>query len=419
MASLVVCLPSGAAGPTVSYAYVVSQNGQQMLQQGGATAVLLPALARGSELVAVVPLAALSWHTVDLPSGLGTASPRLRSVLSGLLEDQVLDDVDALHLALAPQISSAPNGQTWVAACNRGWLQGHLQALEAAQRLVARVVPEFAPDLNELQLHALGDAESAWWVMTGKPVNGLMRLPFSSGAMSLLPALNESSDMTAADDQLLPLVFAEPALAERAEQFAQRKVSLMTRPQRWLDAARSQWDLAQFDLARNARSRALKKVSGAFASLLGAPEWRPVRWGAVALLVVNGVGLNVWAWRQSADLATTRAAIESTLTQTFPGVKVVVDAPLQMQREVIALRQASGAVSSGDLEAMLAALGASAQPSMRISSIDFSAGELRVKGSAISPQEAGSLPAELKAKGYAVVVDSDSYAIKTSNLGAQ
>ena len=419
MASLVVCLPSGAAGPTVSYAYVASPNGQQMQQQGSATAVLLPDLARGSELVAVVPSAALSWHAVDLPSGLSTASPRLRSVLSGLLEDQVLDDIDALHLALAPQIGSGPNGQTWVAACNRAWLQSHLQALEAAQRPVSRVVPEFAPDLNELQLHAVGDAESAWWVITGKPVKGLMRLPFSSSAMLLLPALDESSDMTAAGDQLLPLVFSEPALAEQAEQFTQRKVNLMTRPQRWLDAARSAWDLAQFDLARNARSRALKKVSGALGSLLGAPQWRPVRWGAVALLVVNAVGLNVWAWRQSADLATTRAAIESTLTQTFPGVKVVVDAPLQMQREVVALRQASGAVSSGDLEAMLAALGASAQPGMRISSIDFSAGELRVKGLAISPQEAGSLPGELKAKGYAVVVDSDSYVIKTSNLGAQ
>ena len=419
MASLVVCLPSGATGPTVSYAYVASQNGQQMLQQGSATAALLPDLARGGELVAVVPSAALSWHAVDLPKGLSTASPRLRSVLSGLLEDQVLDDVDALHLALALQLGSAPNGQTWVAACNREWLQGHLQALEAAQRPVARVVPEFAPDLNELQLHAVGDAESAWWVMTGKPVNGLLRLPFSSQAMSLLPALNESNDMSAADDQLLPLVFAEPALAARAEQFAQRKVSLMTRPQRWLDAARSTWDLAQFDLARTARSRALKKVSGAFGSLLSAPQWRPARWGAAAMVVVNVVGLNVWAWRQSADLAATRAAIESTFTQTFPGVKVVVDAPLQMQREVTALRQASGAVSSGDLEAMLAALGASAQPGMRIASIDFSAGELRVKGLAISPQDAGSLPAELKARGYAVVVESDSYVIKASNVGAQ
>lgn len=416
MASLVVSLPSASAGPQASYAYVVSPNGQQMQHQGSATAVLLPALARGSELVALIPMAALSWHDVDLPDGLNAASPRLRSVLSGLLEERVLDDVDALHLALAPQTGTAPGGKSWVAACDRGWLQGHLQALEAAQRPVARVVPEFAPDLGELQVHAVGDAESAFWVITGKPVGGLLRLPFSAAALSMLPGRPESGQ-AAADEQPAPLVFAEPVLAAQAEALSQAKVSLITRPQRWLDAARSPWDLAQFDLARSARARAIKKFSGVFANLLRAPEWRPLRWGAALLLVVNVIGLNAWAWRESANLATTRAAIQSTLTQTFPSVKVVVDAPLQMQREVASLRQASGTVSNGDLEAMLSAVGAAAQPALRIASIDFAAGELRIKGQAVSPQEAGSLPAELKAKGYAVVLDSDSFVVKASSQG--
>ena len=419
MASLVVCLPSAQAGPSVSYAYVVSPNGQQVLKQGSATAILLPELARGDELVAVTPSAALSWHAVDLPDGLSATSPRLRSVLSGLLEDQVLDDIDALHLALAPQIGTAPNGQTWVAACDRAWLQGHLQALEAAQRPVARVVPEFSPDLGELQLHAVGEVESACWVMTGKPVDGLMRLPLSAEALSVLPAVLQPSALHGVDDMMPLLIFTEPALASRAEQFAQGKVSLMTRPQRWLDAARSPWDLAQFELARTARSRALKKMSGAFGSLLGAPEWRPMRWGAAALLVVNVLGLNGWAWRQSADLAATRAAIQNTLMQTFPSVKVVVDAPLQMQREVAGLRQASGAVSSSDLEAMLAALGAATQPGMRVSSIDFAAGELRVKGLTDGPQQADNLPAELRAKGYSVLLEGGTYVLKTSSGGSQ
>lgn len=419
MASLVVCLPSALAGPSASYAYVVSPNGLQVLKQGSATAVLLPELARGSELVAVIPSGAMSWHGVDLPDGVSAASPRLRSVLSGLLEDRVLDDIDALHLALAPETGTAPNNQTWVAACDQAWLQGHLQALEAAQRPVARVVPEFAPDVGELQLHAVGDVESACWVMTGGPVDGLMRLPFSSNALSMLPAVLQPSELTGVDD-LMPLsVFAEPALAARAEELAHSKVSLMTRPQRWLDAARSPWDIAQFELTRTARSRAMKKVSGAFASLLSAPEWRPVRWGGLALLLVNVIGLNVWAWQQRADLAETRAAIQNTLTQTFPAVKVVVDAPLQMQREVASLRQASGAVSSGDLEAMLAALGSSSPAGKSATSIDFGAGELRIKGLANSPQEAGNLPAELKAKGYAVVLDSDSLLVKTSAQGSQ
>ena len=419
MASLVVCLPSAQAGPSVSYAYVVSPNGQQVLKQGSATAVLLPELARGDELVAVSPSAALSWHAVDLPDGLSATSPRLRSVLSGLLEDQVLDDIDALHLALAPQTGTAPNGQTWVAACDRAWLQGHLQALEAAQRPVARVVPEFSPDLGELQLHAVGEVESACWVMTGKPVDGLMRLPLSAEALSVLPAVLQPNERHGVDDMMPLLIFAEPALAARAEQFAQGKVNLITRPQRWLDSARSTWDIAQFDLARTARSRAIKKMSGAFGSLLGSPQWRPARWAGLALVVVNVLGLNVWAWRQSADLAATRVAIQNTLMQTFPSVKVVVDAPLQLQREVAGLRQASGAVSSSDLEAMLAALGAATQPGMRVSSIDFAAGELRVKGLTDGPQQADNLPAELRAKGYSVVLEGGTYVVKASSGGSQ
>ena len=417
MSSLVVSLPSVQAGPQASYAYVVSPNGQQMQQQGSATAVLLPALTRGSELVALIPSAALSWHDVDLPTGLSAASPRLRSVLSGLLEERVLDDIDALHLALAPQTGTAPGGKTWVAACDRAWLQGHLQALEAAQRPVARIVPEFAPDLGELQLHAVGDAESASWVMTGKPVGGLMRLPFSSAALSMLPSQAEFGAVDAAVDQTSLLVFAEPALAAQAEALTQGKVSLITRPQRWVDAALSPWDMAQFDLARSARGRALKKFSGVLANLLRAPEWRPVRWGVVTLLVVNVLGLNIWAWRESANLAATRAAIQNTLTQTFPTVKVVVDAPLQMQREIATLRQATGAASGSDLEAMLSVVGAVAQPTMRIASIDFSAGELRIKSQSVSPQESDSLSATLKAKGYSVVLDSGSYVIKTSSQG--
>lgn len=410
----IVCLPSVDAGLSASYDYARSSDGRQStkpLDVGSAAAALLPVPARGAELVVVVPAAALSWHSVELPAGLNAASSRLRSVLGGLLEDRLLDDEEKLHFALAPATGTAPGGQTWVAACDKAWLTGHLQALEAAQMPASRVVPEFAPDTGTLELHAVDGrdgSDSASWVMTGDAVGGLMRLPFSAAALSVIPSVKDQPSLA---------VFAEPALAAQAEQLSQSSVSLMTRPQRWLDATRSAWDLAQFELAQNARARHVKKLGALLGSLLTERQWRPARWGVGVFLVANLTGLNVWAWQQNAQLDTTRAAIQSSLMQTFPSVKVVVDAPLQMQREVNLLRQASGAITGSDLEAMLAALAAAA-PASILKNIEFSAGELRVKGVADSPQDGQSPAVLLKAKGYIGQLDGDTYVVKPSDKAA-
>ncbi len=365
----------------------------------------LPSPGRGFELVAVVPAAALSWHAVDLPEGLSTASPLLRTVLAGLLEDRLLDDLETMHLALAPERRTAANGQTWVAACDKAWLQGHLQLFESSQRPVTRIVPEFAPSQEPLQLHAVGDAESASWIMTGALANGLIRLPFSAATLSLLPQ--------PAENEVWP-VFAEPGLAAATEQMLESKVGLVTRQQRWLDAANSTWDLAQFDLAHSARSRTLKKITVGLGELLYAPQWRPVRWGALGLVLVNLLGLNVWAWQQNRNLAATRLAVQNTLTQTFPAVKVVVDAPLQMQREINVLRQANGTAAADDLEVMLAALSRANSGGRTLSSIDFANGELRIKGLDSDSQALGAVANQLSASGYTAQPEGDTVLIKSA-----
>lgn len=411
MSLLIVCLPSVNAGLSASYDFVQSDAGELLSASprlGSATAALLPAPARGAELVVMVPSLALSWHSVDLPFGLTAASSRLRSVLGGLLEDQLLDEEEHFHFALAPQTGTAPGGKTWIVACDKSWLRGHLQTLEAAQRPASRVVPEFSPDLGPLQLHAVQSSESACWIMTGSAVGGLMRLPFSAAALAVVPGLK---------DQPALAVFAEPALAEKAEQFTHVTASLATTPQRWLDATRSGWDLAQFDLAQSARSRSVKKISGLANGVLRERQWRPARWGVGVFLVANLVGLNVWAWQQNQQLATVRSKIQSSLTQAFPGVTVVVDAPLQMQREVNALGKAAGTMTAGDLEAMLTALGAAA-PASSVNTIEFTAGELRVKGLADNPQTSQSTALALKAKGYSGQFESDTYVVKRADKAA-
>ena len=415
MSLLIVCLPGVEASLSASYGYLQSSDGTQSTQPAGvssATAALLPVPARGVELVVVVPSAELSWHCVDLPSGLGAASSRLRPVLAGLLEDHLLDDEERLHFALAPQIGTAPGGKTWVAACDKAWLKAHLQALEAVQKPASRVVPEFSPDAGPLQLFAVEGIDSANWIMTGAAVGGLMRLPFSEAALSIIPTATLQETVA---------VFAEPAMVTLAEQFTQASVNLVTRQQRWLDAARSSWELLQFDLVRNARSRTTKKISSLASSLLRERQWQPARWGVGVFLVANLVGLNVWAWQQNAQLDGLRAAVVGTLTQTFPAVKVVVDAPLQMQREVNALQRASGTLATGDLEAMLAALAAttsttsSTGSASSITSVDFSGSELRVKGMAANLQTDQNLAVLLKAKGYTAQPEGDAYVVKPAD----
>ena len=59
--------------------------------------------ARDKEVWAVVPAAALSWHCVTLPSGLHKQKNRLLPALQALMEEHLLDEPEAMHLAIQPQ----------------------------------------------------------------------------------------------------------------------------------------------------------------------------------------------------------------------------------------------------------------------------------------------------------------------------
>ena len=396
MSALIVLLPPEPASASAEYEYVVSNDGVAVDRHGSAQAALLPLPARGGvEVVAVVPAARISWHRVELPKGTTIGSPRLRAVLEGLLEDQLLDEPDALHFALPPQVrAGAP---VWVASCDRSWLRAALQSLEAAERPASRIVPEFAPE-GAPALYAMGDPQRPVLVMAG--ADGVLTLPLSAQALPLLPALPESTRCV-----------AEPAVAALAEQVLHHPPQLQQVPQRWLPAAHSDWDLAQFEFSSSGRARAMKKLGTAWADVLAAPQWRAARWGAALLVAVNLIGLNAWAWREHTSLADKREAIRQTLVQTFPNVKVVVDPAVQMEKEVAALRQTTGAISSRDLEAMLGALSGAPLPPRPPSGVEYSAGELRVKGMNLSTEEAGQVTSSLSAQGYSAVQQGDALVI--------
>jgi len=403
MTTLIVTLSPDSADATALYDYLLSPDGSSVGEQSRVPLALLPRVDNAAELVALVAADKLSWHRVQLPKGsLGRrffqegGPARLRAVLEGLLEEELLDETAQLHYALEP--GAGADAPVWVAVCNRDWLRSQLRALEQAGRSVSRVVPEFAPD-------ALGDA----LYVTGEPDRA--QIVFSNGGgVSVWPLSKASVALLNWPDARA--IVAEPAVATLAEQLFKRSVTLQQIGQRRLRAAHSAWDLAQFDLANSSGARTRKRVSESFGSLLRAPRWRATRWALLSLLLVNLAGLNAWAWREHSQINARRAAISEVLTATFPQVRVVVDAPVQMSKEVAALQRSSGAASARDMEVMMAVFGLAAGTRIVPTAVDFSAGELRLKGLRLKPEEVEAIAFKLKPQAYSLGAEADSLVMK-------
>lgn len=347
---------ASADGPTAQLSWVRSGDGQQSLEHGRCAASLLPAEA---EVVLALPVRALSWHRLAVPK---VAASRLRAVLDGLLEERLLSDTNELHFALEP---GARTGQTlWVAACDKAWLRSWLQALEAAGRPVSRIVPMLWPTVDAV--HWAHDSGGHAWLASAS-AEGVRCLPLAA-----MGANSTAADAT--DAQWL----ADPAVAAQAEQALDRRLAPVPLHNWLLRVAQSDWNLAQFDLSLSSGARRGQRLRQALRQFRTAPAWRPARWGLGALLTAQLLGLNVAAWHERSSLDAKRQAVRQTLQQTFPNVTLVLDAPLQMQRELAQLQQAGGQLSGRDLEAMLSALGSSG-PGTAAQRLVYSPGELRLQ----------------------------------------
>lgn len=398
MTSLILTLPRALPTAASPCQGVLTDDGRTTLRTVETTLNLLPT-SSGLEMVVVVPASRLSWHRVELPQGaLKGNAARLRAVLDGLLEEHLLDDTAQLHFALQPQ---ARAGQPiWVAACDRAWLYAWLAALEQAGKPAGRIVPELAPpgDPDQAWLHATGTPDSAHLLLAGP--GGVTVLPLSAGSAALLAWPEEAR------------LLAEPGVAALAETFFKRAVTVQTAAERWLAAAQSGWDLAQFDLLHNRRTRTRKQLSAIASNLLQAPRWRAARWATVALLAINLVGLQAWAWKQESALAAKRSAIRDTLLATFPEVRVAVDPPTQMARALADLQRRNGAPSHVDLETMLGQFHAAAPDTRPPASLEFTSGELRLKQLSAPAGGLASVAARLQAQGYSAQVEGDSLVLK-------
>ena len=384
---LIIALPHLAQTATAGYAHVHS-DGHSVLRQ--ATGVASTLSAHAGEVVGVVPHSRLSWLRVTLPPG--SQGPRLPVVLRGLLEDRLLEDPEQLHLVLEPhaQALTQTGGQALVAVCHKQWLRDVLAPLQAAGLTVQRLVPDISPS-HQPVLHVMGTPDLPQSVLSHE--QGVTLLPPNTAHWSAF------AHMTTTGAQIP----AEPAMVERVQHLLQRQPMLQTAAQRWVQSAQSDWDLAQGEWAQGRTQRWWRWSQAAWQTVWHSPAWRPVRVGVLSLLLLQVVGLNVHAWREQQALQAQQATLKQVLTSTFPKVTLVIDAPLQMQREVDALKQKSGAVSSTDFEPLLAAASSvllRGSDNIAPTQLHFANQTLRMHGVRF---EDATVSAQLKAKGYLLI----------------
>lgn len=404
MTTLIFTLPLDPFDQSIVLDCVQSSDGKHI----SAPLALMPQPHSSVDVVAIVPVQALSWHQVKLPQGslpgalmANRHASRLRAILVGLLEDCLLDDPAQLHFALQPQ----PNvdAPVWVAACNSAWLTAALGLLAQAGYNVTRIVPETSPQ-------ALADAIEVSEGVNLPLVAGMTAGAEDGGHMGMLVC-----PLSAAVAKMLPAdcpVFAEPSVAALAERCFERPITLQQRAQRLLKASNTPWSLAQFEFANAQRRQRWAPLTQMVQRFARAPEWRAARWSLVSLVLVNLIGLNVWAMREQAGLRGEEKAVRAILTDTFPKVPVVVDAPVQMQREVAMLQRARGGVADVDMESMLSAFATLAPTGYRPSNIEFSANELHMKGPSMTTADKDRIITGLKLMGLVASVQGDGWQIQ-------
>lgn len=366
------------------FRYVLSPDGLAVGSTGRCAPALLP---RADTVVAVVADADVGWHRITLPKA---PASRLRAALVGLLEEAVLDEADGLHYAVAPD--AAGGEPTWIAAVHRGWLADTLAALEKANVSVERVVPSSWPeDPPQGHFSEISDEAGAPMQLTWADADGVATLRVQGGlARALLPGWAEKPARWT----------ASPAVAAPAERWLSAPVMVLSDEQRALQAARSTWNLRQFDLAP--KHRGTLALREAWRRMLS-PAWRPVRVGLVTLVLLQVGGLNLWAWHQRQQVADKRDAMVAVLKSAHPQVRAVLDAPVQMQRETDQLRAAAGRAGDHDFETLLNAAALAWPPDRpAIEALRYEQGRLTIPVNGWPDPQIDAFRSQLQSAGWQV-----------------
>ena len=320
---------------------------------------------RASECEAVLPASRVLFARLKLPRVNATT---IRELLPYAVEDRLLADPANIHAVAGPRNAQ---GETTVAVVDREWLSAMLRALRTAG-----VHPQRAWSESALLAGGRGDWNVVWGPERGLLVDDEgVGTAFDSGAgtgTELPLALRIALDEAAARGERPTALRVHPEMGEPLPDLA-----------RWSAEGNAPfspgaaWETLRAGIAP---ATPIELLQGEFAPRAGRLSPARIPRAAIALAALIAIlqlaFLGIDTWRLERERAALEVKRETVFRSAFPDARTVVDADLQMARNLSELRRARGLAADDDF---LAQLTRAARGAVPVKSIEYAGGNLQVK----------------------------------------
>ncbi|MEX3548024.1 MAG: type II secretion system protein GspL [Burkholderia sp.] len=384
--------------PEMSFA-LVNKSGH--FQRAGRSS--LGTLPQAASTVLVVAARDLLLLAATVPAVKGQ---KLRQALPNIVEDYVIQDAQACHIAVDPV--ALPNGRRVLAVIDREWFRFTIEAFTTAGHRAIRAVPatrclpqpalagESGDGITEA---ALISPEEVPEVKSGE----VSRAPIVAAIMERIESMPVDEALSIATVPRVELAIARGALGEGLTAPAASAGSTLAAL-----TAGGPFDLYQFERpgAEHLASITPPADPDAISGTMPLPfdafarraletrfnlcqfDFEIVPWRfdratltrlklpaalAVITLLVAVIGINIHWWQLARECDAISAQITETLLTAFPKTTTVLDPPAQMTRQIDQLRVAAGEISPNDFLALASGVARSLGPlpANGIASLDY------------------------------------------------
>ncbi len=347
----------------VELKYALRANTGELQRSGSAVPAELP---RADQVEIIVPASLVLFTEVKLPPVRGQ---KLRQMLPYAVEEKILSDPEQVQVATGLRDAE---GITRVAIVDRAWLDSVFDRLRQLG---------FRPERGYAET-CLPELEPQGWTLIWDGHEGFVRTAQGAGL-----ALDSMGDDGA------PFALRRAVAEARVRQRLPEKIIL-----RATDGAARIPDLALWTTQLGVSvvpgqdwewaprflntANAINLLQGDYAPSSSVrellPQLRPIL--ILAGLIIGAQVLATGAdwWRLNREKKALAADMDKTFRAAFPDAKVVVDPPLQMQRNLADLRRASGQPQPTDFLPLLYRSLALISDAKRVEALNYDQGSLKL-----------------------------------------